>query len=634
MSGIGNRQNEMTRRKSVCTKWTLVILLVVLSSIVSSRPQDSSQEPIITNLGADNELRYRHSNVTISNKLPRVISINSNISGSLNAYNIADTNINYYNRTNVTDLVNSNTETKLKIKNTTRFGSDALNSNYNNIALIEILGKLLQRPTNRTGRIITTKTKNQKLKSKTRSRNNKPKVLSNDFESKSSIRKVISKWTDQTKDLIPETTTSSKNHDKINFVSFDDKFNVKKESKKQHNNVNRKKFNKPKPQSSNENKVYSNHVHILEYPFPNHNSYFHTTQPTPTPIITNVGYPKPWFQNKKPTPKPKPIQDYTYNHPNYEVTTFPPSNGYTEKIIIRPDEYSGAADDCPTIYLTLNNTFQGQAKETCPDLNIAVNTNVINKNVIVESEEDTPDGNFPDFFGLPFGDDLTTDDSSNNEYLDSDETPEQESASVESESLNYNAANAIQSESNEVGGYGSPSQISSAAIAKPHRPSIHKDDDFFSFTSMLDFFRPAVNVLGWLTSINPLSIGIIPLLLTPLAFLFAGSGIAALFSPWFLPLGREAPKVVQVYKPHSYWDDTAKSWHSNAFPPNRKWQNEARDSKELLIDSIKPAILSNLKDLITQLKQKVNQKELYKESNTFIRKNRRRKREIWSFRVK
>lgn len=615
----------MTRRKSVCTMWTLVLIVVVLlCSFVNSRPQDKLSSSTTIALGAtDNDLRYRQNNVSLSSLLPNVISIHNNSNHTVSSK---------YSYINISEGGNlSNT----RIINNSKSEKNKENDRINSIALGKILNeKIIVETINRTGKSISANTKIQKNKPKTRPKKIKPKVIKTDFESKP-IRKVITKWIDQTKDLIPETTTSLKDRDKVTFTTFDEKSNIVKELKRkpQDDDVNYKKYSKPKPHNSDVNKVYSNHVHILEYPFPNQN-YFHTTQPTPTPIITNVGYPKPWHHNRKPTTKPKPIQEYTYNHPNYEVNTFPPTNAYTEKIIIRPDEYSGASEDCPTIYLTLNNTFQGQAKEACPDLNIAVNTNVINKNVVVESEEESPENIFANAFGLPLGGDITEDsDSGNNEYFDSNEKPEQESASIENESLGYNAANAVQSESSEIGGYGAPSQIASAAISKPHRPSYHKDDDLFNFNSLFDLFKPAANVLGWFTSISPLSVGLFPLLLTPLAFLFAGSGLAALFTPWLLPLGREAPKIVHVYKPHWYWDDKAKSWHSNTSPSNRRWQPDARNSKEM-IETIKPTILSNLKDLITLLSKKVQEKEVNNVPQTVVRKNKRRKRENWSIHIK
>ncbi|KAJ0175947.1 hypothetical protein K1T71_008121 [Dendrolimus kikuchii] len=57
----------MTRRKSVCTKWTLVLIVVVYCSFVNCRPQDSSSSPMITTLEAtDTNLSKSSTNLEVA----------------------------------------------------------------------------------------------------------------------------------------------------------------------------------------------------------------------------------------------------------------------------------------------------------------------------------------------------------------------------------------------------------------------------------------------------------------------------------------------------------------------------------------------------------------------------------------
>ncbi|KOB71871.1 Uncharacterized protein OBRU01_13010 [Operophtera brumata] len=203
--------------------------------------------------------------------------------------------------------------------------------------------------------------------------------------------------------------------------------------------------------------------------------------------------------NYKATLKKRQPSKYNNYRPNFQSQYSEETEVYSTNIQIvdsytpRPT-YLHTKRPSPTPIIT-----NGQAKEACPDLNIAVNTNVINKNVVIESDEEETESLFPGGFGIPLGDDndSTLDESSANDYFggDSVENQEAESASVEeSELLNYNAANAIQSESSEPGGLFSPSSPVSA-LSKPGRPS-KDDDDIFSFSSLVQFFRPAISALG------------------------------------------------------------------------------------------------------------------------------------------
>ncbi|XP_068631527.1 mucin-4-like [Battus philenor] len=285
---------------------------------------------------------------------------------------------------------------------------------------------------------------------------------------------------------------SDSSDDKINDNEYGSREDTSSEiselSKINHPKVTKKVYYKPRPHSEHYPTNPPNIQYIDNIYTPTRPTYVFTT-PTPTPIITNVGYPPPWPQQnyhviqpvtttQRPIRVTKPANDhYNYhnnvnNYPqypvnNFEVTTFQPTSAYTDRIIIRPEEYSASPDDCPTIYLSLNNTFQGQGKEACPDLNIAVNTNVINKNVVIESEEDT-DNSFVGAFGVPLMDDSESGDN-NNDYSESaDDEEENESASIEGAAMtNYNANTA--QESAEPGNFASPSSALST-VSTPGRP--------------------------------------------------------------------------------------------------------------------------------------------------------------------
>ncbi|CAG9788283.1 unnamed protein product [Diatraea saccharalis] len=416
---------------------------------------------------------------------------------------------------------------------------------------------------------------------------------------------------------------------------------------------------KPKPDYSEETQVYPDNIYVTnDYHHPSTRPIYIFNTPSPTPIISNVGNPKPWSRpnvqspyhtltTQRPVLVTKPPKNNYHNsvynnyphHSNhdYEVTTFQPTNAYTDRIIIRPDEYSASPEECPTIFLTLNNTFQGQGKEACPDLNIAVNTNVINKNVVVESDEEEGEGGiFADPFGIPFEDESGDETASTHDIFDSDENQEQinsESASVEGLSYsNYNAA--TDGDSSEPGGVGSASQV----LSSYQKPEISNDeDDSFSISSFYNFFKPAINALGWLSTINPFGFGLLSFFLAPIVFLFAGtSGIAALFAPWAFS-AREAPKVVHVHRPYWHWDDEIKTWHLHSFPNNRNWDPTLpRSIKELgntNNDTIKPTLFYRIKEWmkVTTQRLKINND---RKANQHHRKNRRKKRETWTKRIK
>lgn len=598
----------MTRRKSAYLKWTLVLLVVIVCPSVYTRPQDTSS--VKADIATESSIRYSFRNNSISN-VPLVIGSVQNSSNVKNDF-----------------LSSSSNRTNRMVKGIA-----------SNLPAHEISGN----------GIFSSKASKVRL----------PELSVSYEKRKPNIKKVLTKWKDETKyeDLhfSYETSTSDERDPvtTVNVVLTDDtstesgnyKASVKKHQSVMYNNY-RPSFS---PEYSDETEVYSTNIQIVDSHTPRP-TFLHTKRPSPTPIITNVGYPKPWQQNSqiyRKTTTPKPVRvtnplNYNYhnsihNYPGeFEVTTFQPASAYTEKIVIRPEEYSGSPDECPTIYLTLNNTFQGQAKEACPDLNIAVNTNVINKNVVIESDEE-PDSFFPGGFGLPFGGDDDPDDSAVNEYSEAESTENQEfeSASVEeSELSNYNAANSIQSQNSESGGLFSPSSHHISAISKPGRPNKH-DDDIFNFSSLVDFFRPAISALGWLASVNPFTIGLFPLFLAPIAFVFAGSGLAALFSPWFLPIGREAPKVVHVYRPYWHWDDTIKTWHLHSFPDNRHSQISSRSSKEETKESsetnyAKPTFFYKLKAIMKMTTNFLRERNKYRN----IRKKLKSKRDVSAIKVK
>lgn len=648
----------MARQKSVCLKWTVVLLIFTICPSVYSRPQDtsaisSSTNSVLTDNATENPLRYRYKNnyISLDYKLPIVIGVRSSI-------------------------------------NTTNIGNTDLSLNENKTRLFSNLKEKVSRSNNRTSRLTRKRVQNVKL-------NNQNKISSirkvdNDISKEEqiitlaskrpTIKKVITKWTDKTKyedlPLSYETSTSTEIGDDMTFASSsnidDDDFqstvnivdqvtispkrHQSQSSKRVHvmKKSNTKKHYRPNPNYSEESTIHSNKVHVLQYPIQNMRPTYIFTTPMPTPIITNVGNPKPWHHNvqtanRRPTQKPirvtKPsknqynnyhnsVNNYPqYIHDNFEVTTFQPSPAYTERIVIRPEEYSASSDDCPTIYLTLNNTFQGQGKEACPDLNIAVNTNVINKNVVLESEEEDAESIFPDNFGLPLGDDSAGEESPGDYFgADSEENQEaeQQSASVEeAEFSNYNAANAnIESESAEPGAFGSPS---SALSHKPGRPG-SLDDDIFSFSSVVDFFKPAINAMSWLAAISPFSFGILSFVLTPIALLLAGySGVAALFAP--LGLAREAPEEIYIHRPKWEWDHEYKTWHLNSFPDNRRWvstERLSRNSKEenIITNTVKPTLFYKIKEWM-----KIVTKRLRNENKNLVlnsHKSKRKKRDTWS----
>lgn len=636
----------MTRRKSVCLKWTLVLLVVIVCPSVYTRPQEVS--PVATTNSALNEIstqapiRYRFSNF------------------SFNSFKLAPIVISLVNKTKLENKLRSNVSLNLHSSYGIHFNSPSTKSSFE-----ELGQRNINTARTRTSRLIRTHETKKKHRPKPAINKNEDDASSYERK-KPAIRKVITKWKDKTKydDLnFSYEATTSHAHVKAGTTKFSSAGPNDDTSTETSSEMNAKRYtrppddmyymyNNPRPQYLDESQVYSPHFQVIDtHPRPTRPPYYHTSLPMPTPIITNVGYPKPWTQQstrKTTTQRPlyntRPtnyeyhnnVQNYDGN--NYEVSTFQPSNSYTDRIVIRPEEYSPSAEDCPTIYLTLNNTFQGQAKEACPDLNIAVNTNVINKNVVIESEEDgDTDSFFPEGFGLGLGDDSATDSSKDEDYFESEENQEQgeDSASVEGTELaNYQSANsAAKPESAESGGFGAASSPSSA-LSVPGRPG-SSDDDIFSFSSLIDFFRPALNVLGWLTTVNPLSIGLFPLLLAPIGLLFAGSGIAALFSPWILPYAREAPKVVHVYRPEWRWDDDLKTWHLHSFPNNRRLVPElGRASTENKDEGIfQPTLIDTMKEWM----KNVTNKWIDIQNNYMVlkgRKLKRKKREAWTRRLK
>lgn len=650
------------RRKSVFSKWTLVLTVVLLCPYVYSRPQDASPTSVSDSAHVDkpteNPIRYRYRNDSISYRYKLPVLTNIYASQSEYAYS---------------SIKNNSTKS---LPESSKLLRDRMNSLSN---------------TNRRSRLLTKKivtnsnNKNRKKNNSHSSHAHQPtqRVPLAQNHKKTEIKKVITKWTDNTKyedfDFTYETTLSNE-IGKNRFTIADDEsseefsstesindFSTEVSKKHGHrkpvkqllNKIKNKLHNRPKPQYSEE-QVQSDNIYVTAgHLYPTTRPIYIFSTPTPTPIITNVGNPKPWskpqnfqvvYQNPT-TPRPiivtKPLKDHhNYHNPVYnnyphypghefEVTTFQPANAYTDRIVIRPEEYAASPDECPTIFLTLNNTFQGQAKEACPDLNIAVNTNVVNKNVVVESEEDDTDGIFSDPFGAPFGDD-SGDETGDDHSYDSEENQEQvESASIEGLALtNYNAAS--DGESAEPGGFGSPSSVLSS-LSRPGRPH-EDDDDSYSFSSLIQFFKPAINALGWLATISPLSFGVFSLLLAPVVFLFAGtSGIAALFAPWAFS-AREAPKIVHIHHPHWHWDDEIKTWQLHSFPHNRKWNpslpRSSIEAESTNLGSVRPTLFYKLKEWMRATTQKLRQSNRSKISNESNRKNKRKKRETWAIRVK
>lgn len=633
--------NTMTRRKSVCSKWTLVLLVVIVCPSVYTRPQEEVSFSATTKV--ENEktthppIRYTFSNL------------------SFNSFKLAPKVINFVNETNVGKSKSGNGLAYKPFVNTSNGELETITVN------------------NRTGRLIRTNSRGGKKKYKPTPVRNKSEEDSYDRK-KPAIRKVITKWRDKTKlnDLNFSYETSSLDTDVKGTTKFNNIRPNVDSSTEGSSEADSKRYTRPPPNDmydqyynddnmynnqrpqypySEETQAFSPNIQVIHTrPRPTRPPHYHTNIPTPTPIITNLGYPKPWTQQiTRKTTTQRPMYNtrptnYEYHNnfqnygPNtYEVSTFEPTNSYTDRIVIRPEEYSPTAEDCPTIYLTLNNTFQGQAKEACPDLNIAVNTNVINKNVVVESEEEESESLFPGAFGLDLGDDSGGDSSKDEDYFESEENQEQgdESASVEGTELtNYHSANSvIKPESAESGGFGAASSPSSAIISPGG--SGGSDDDIFSFSSLIDFFRPALDALGWLVTINPLSIGLFPLLVAPLGLLFAGSGFAALFAPWFLPYAREAPKLIHVYKPEWRWDDDLKTWQLHSFPVSRRLVPEmgraSTESKKK--EGVKPTLFFKLKEWMINVTNRLR-KDQRRQIVLNARKTKRKKREAWTQRLK
>lgn len=660
----------MTRRKSVCLKWTLVLLVVVVCQLVHSRPQEtttpiisSSTNSVQTDIATENPIRYRfrHSNLDLE--------FNNSVIDSVNTQNST------FDSNRFEPIINATKDPELFY----RFESS--NNELSNLSSRQ--SRIIKRIYSNTNDVVN---KSPNWKTDQRPIHDKVVSITN---RRPIIRKVITKWTDKTKyddiTLSYEKPTSVENDDSTGFTTLgsveednsaeiilDNETAAKKRPISYYPNRFFNKLDSTKyydaPESSEETViVHSNKVHIMEYPFPSvRPSYIYTT-PTPTPVITNVGNPKPWPQKlqnvrrpttQKPVRVTKPLKNqYNYhnsvynNYPQssvdkFEVTTFQPS--YTERIVIRPEEYSAPSQDCPTIYMTLNNTFQGQGKEACPDLNIAVNTNVVNKNVVVESEEEDAESLFSGGFGLP--DDSANDSSDEDsgegtplaDYFDSDENENQvESASVEAtefSNLNANNANAaIQAESAEPAGY--VNMPNSALSQKPGRPGNNNDDDTFTISGVVSYFKPAINAMSWLAAINPVSFGIVSFLLTPLALMIAGySGMAALLAPLGINLGREAPKVVHVYRPHWEWDHHHKTWQLNSFPNNRRWKprlpRQNQDNKDAdNSNSIKPTLFFKIKQFMKEITRKLKHQDI-KQSSNQNRRSRRRRRDIWTSTIK
>lgn len=614
----------MARLKSDRVKWTLVLVLTVFSQYVFSIPQLDSTLDVVSNTGAEkftaDPLRY---NFTQNNDRLYLFQLPSNNSFyryiSSRFLNSDNKNFSQFND----NLGRIGRRRKIKTK---------IRPNYDTISDEKIYS--------------TFNSNNNRVQSQ-----NNDKNFINRNVKKPLIKKVITKWTDNTKydELdISHINNDSNEKDTSNFVNifnsnihYSSTENVNAQTDEEPNNK-RFTYSYNRPDYSEETHVYSNNFHIVDRPYVTRPTYVFTT-PTPTPIITNVGYPKPWYNNKpnkRPTTrkpvrgtKPKKPQIH-HSYPNYspypgndfEVTTFPPTSGYTDRIVIRPDDYAASSDECPTIFLTLNNTFQGQGKEACPDLNIAVNTNVINKNVVIESEEET-DTTLTDVFGLPLDD--SGSDESDNDYAESQENDEQtESASVELSG--YNAANvASESESSEPASIASPSTALST-YTQPSRPD-DNDDDVFSFSSVMDFFRPAISAFSWLAAINPLSFSALSFLLTPLILLFAGaSGLVALFSPLSLS-GREASDV-SYYGPQWQWDDYYRAWNLHSFPNSRTLETVSlggnRDTNNFDVDT---TWFYKVNEFLRVLIRSIKERNGLVNHN---RKNKRKKRETWTIRVK
>lgn len=645
----------------MCSKWTLVLLVVIVCPSVYTRPQQE-EFTVSAAIRTDNE----------KSTLPPIRYTFSNL--SLNSFKLAPKVTSFVNETKLENSKPSYVSINVNINNEIRVNNPL--GNFSNEEL-ELGSENV-----RTGRLIRTRSHGVKKKFKPKPVKDKDEEDSYDKKNPA-IRKVITKWRDKTKlnDFNFSYETSTLDSDVKGTTKLSSIRPSEDSSTESSSEINSKRYTRPPPndiydQYYNDNNMYNNQRPQYQYsdetqaysppiqvintrPRPTRPPYYHTNAPTPTPIVTNLGYPKPWTQQvtrKTTTQRPmyntRPTNydtyhnnDQNYGGNNYEVSTFEPVNSYTDRIVIRPQDYSPSAEDCPTIYLTLNNTFQGQGKEACPDLNIAVNTNVINKNVVIESEEEESESLFPGGFGLGLGDDSGGDDSSKDEdYFASEENQGQDdqSASVEGTELaNYHAANSgtkpkpasSDAGASEEAGFGAASSPSSAIIAQGGSGGF--DDDIFSFSSLVDFFRPALDALGWLATINPLSIGLFPFLLAPLGILFAGSGFAALFAPWFVPYAREAPKVIHIYEPEWRWDDSLKTWQLHSFPNNRRLVPEmgraSKENKEK--GGVKPTLFFKLKEWMKNVTNRLREEQ----SRQIVlngRKTKRKKRETWNRQLK
>lgn len=624
---------------------------VTLSSMSFSATDKSAEIPIRYKLRSSSNLSSFVSPVALSFSKGLNLFNTSYVLNTSNQENVIKSNINediFYFKNNVDNINISNRNknhtrrSRLLSKNLDRLNLDVANRAYKSIPKLHL--------------------------------NEQNHIASDNFfseKNKPIIRKVVTKWTDKTKyeDLdfrkenfdIADDERNENSKELYKYNSREDmSSDVSELSKDNHPKLTKKVYYKPRPQNNQPFPTYTSNIQPIDsYSYnPTRPTYVFAT-PTPTPVVTNVGYPSPWpqqnFQVYQPvtTQRPirvtHPVRDY-YNHHSvvnnypqqypgdkFEVTTFQPTSAYTDRIVIRPEEYSASPDDCPTIYLTLNNTFQGQGKEACPDLNIAVNTNVVNKNVVVESEEES-DNPFADAFGIPLMDDSESAEAANDYNESSDDEANAESASIEATALtNYNA-NAAAQESAEPGSFGSPSSALST-VSRPERPS--DDDDVFSFSSIINFFKPALSALNWLAAINPLSFGIISFILTPIAILFAGaSGLAALFAPLALTYAREAPTALRVANPYWAWNGNGDSkMYQDISLDTTTWapimnklgnfENVPNNQQE---PSIKPTLFYRFKEWMKSVTQKLISRKRSSDSNNI--KNKRKKRETWTSTVK
>lgn len=639
-------------------KWTLVVILVCMCAFVCPRPQDSSTTAssiLSTEKVTDTPSRYKNGYISYNVDLSKL-----NVKNNVNVI-----------KSNVTKIIGS------ILKSPSNY-SEHYNKRLADNILVSNLSRIVRQSKHiRTNKRKTRPDENHK---KYVDRDSNFSDLKNTPNRKTNIRKVITKWKDRvdvndfdfkhdsstsienpkdTIEIYSSTEIYSTENSNLDF-STENKFTLLDLKNKIYAGSNNKLYG-PYHQYSNPIHVQSSNYHITDNLSTVRPIYSYNT-PTLSPIVTNIGNPQSWTHqqysqniHKKPaTPKPTHYHNavnsnYYNNHNNvhnypqqnrpdhniFEVSTFQPVSAYTDRIVIRPEEYSASSDDCPTIYLTLNNTFQGQGKEACPDLNIAVNTNVVNKNVVVETEEDEGDEDgdnsfFPGGFGLPLGEDSASEEAPVNELFESGSNEESESVSEESNALtNYNAAPAGELNSQSIAG--APSSPISA-LGTPNRPqgSDKNDDDFF--TALSQFLSPAFRLIGWFATVNPFNFGLFSLLMTPVALALAGtSGVTALFAPWALSYGREAPKIVHVYRPHWRWDDENKTWHLHSFPNNRMWHYQRHN--EGTGESIIKRWTNNLKQFVRNIIINLHSKR-DKINNRNNRKKKRKRRDIWASRIK